>query len=65
MNPKDKLDHIMVTDDILGQKYSCAICGFTTSRLEIRCKGWGKSQKLRKIIRDHIKESHRVNKNET
>lgn len=58
MNPKDKKENIKVTNDVLGQKYSCAICGFTTSRLEIHCKGWGKAQKLRKIIREHIKEAH-------
>lgn len=58
MHPKDQAKGIVITNDILGQKYSCAHCGFTPSRLEIRCKGWGKSQRLRKIVRDHIKKEH-------
>jgi len=59
MNPNDKKENIYVTNDILGQRYSCALCGWTPSRIEIRCGGWGKSQKLRKLIRDHIKEKHK------
>ncbi|HUU41252.1 MAG TPA: hypothetical protein VMW42_09935 [Desulfatiglandales bacterium] len=56
MNPKDK--DLKITYDGLGTKYSCPICGFFPSRIECHIKGWGKSQHLKKIVRDHIKSEH-------
>ena len=48
---------IVITNDALGQKYSCALCGFSPYRL-INKKGWGKAQYLRGQVRKHIKECH-------
>lgn len=47
-----------ISDDNLGQKYSCKICGFAPSRIDCRIKGWGKAQYLRKVVRDHVKHQH-------
>ena len=52
------VDGVLITDDQLGQKYSCPVCEYTPSRIEIRIKGWGKRQKLMKLVRDHKKEKH-------
>ncbi len=56
---KIRFENVLLTYDYHGKyKYSCSICGYTPSRLEIRTKGWGKYQQLVKIILDHVKEKH-------
>jgi len=49
------IGEVVITQGRWGQKYSCPFCGFTPSGLEVKCKGWGKSQRLRKIVREHMK----------
>ncbi len=52
------VDGVLITNDQLGQKYTCPECEFTPSRPEIKTKGWGKRQKLMKLVRDHKKAEH-------
>lgn len=52
------VDGVLITDDQIGQKYTCPECEFSPSRPEIKIKGWGKRQKLMKIVRDHKEEKH-------
>ncbi len=51
-------DGVAITYDNRGQKYFCSICGWTANRLECRAKGWGKAQRLRKLVREHIESEH-------
>ncbi len=56
------MNDIIITGDVLGQKYTCAICGYSPSRIDCHIKGWGKMQHLKKLIKDHIDDCHLKNK---
>jgi hypothetical protein len=49
--------HMIIWDDLLGQKYSCSVCAWAPYRL-INLKGWGKAQHLKGLVRKHIKDCH-------
>ena len=58
MTQASRLVDGVLIEDAISQKYSCPECGFTPSSIDIKAKGWGKYQKLMKIVRDHKKEKH-------
>ena len=49
---------IIIKQGRFHQDYICSICGWKAPWLEIRAKGWGKSQVARKMVRDHIRSIH-------
>jgi len=58
---KLKLDeYILTQDDAIGTKYICSICkNFSPNRLNVHVKGWGKSQILKKQVREHVLKEHK------